>query len=42
MTVFYDDPDMLQRLKDLDNFPGIAQDCFDVNGLPTPRANGKL
>ncbi|EGR3178661.1 retron system putative HNH endonuclease [Vibrio aestuarianus] len=42
MTVFHDDPDMLRRFIDVDNFPGTAQDCFDIDGLPILRTNGKL
>lgn len=42
MTIFSDDPDMLQRLIDINNFPGTAQGCFDDNGSALPRPNGKL
>jgi len=40
MTVFKNDPDMLQRL--INAFPGTCQDCFDELGNPLPRSGGNL
>jgi len=40
MTVFKNDPDMLQRL--IDAFPGTCQDCFDERGNPLARSGGNL
>lgn len=42
MTVFSDDPDMLQRLIDDTEFPGTAQNCFNGHGDAIPRPNGQL
>jgi uncharacterized protein (TIGR02646 family) len=40
MTVFKDDPDMLQRF--IDAFAGTCRDCFDISGNPIPRQKGQL
>ena len=40
MTVFKDDPDMLQRF--IDGFAGTCRDCFDADGKPIPRLGGNL
>jgi hypothetical protein len=40
MTVFKDDPDMLQRF--IDAFAGTCRDCFDADGKPIPRLGGNL
>ncbi|PZV15058.1 MAG: HNH endonuclease [Pseudanabaena sp.] len=40
MTVFKDDPDMLQRF--IDAFAGTCLDCFDISGNPIPRQKGRL
>ncbi|MEN8221244.1 MAG: HNH endonuclease [Pseudomonadota bacterium] len=40
MTVFHDDPDMLNRF--IQAFPGISRQCFDSNGQPVHRHGGEL
>jgi hypothetical protein len=40
MTVFKDDPDMLQRF--IDAFAGTCRDCFDISGNPIARQKGQL
>jgi uncharacterized protein (TIGR02646 family) len=41
MTVFKDDPDMLERF--IKEFPGTVVDCFDpVTFQPVPRVNGAI
>ncbi|MDB9308594.1 hypothetical protein PN471_08080 [Aphanizomenon sp. CS-733/32] len=40
MTVFKDDPDMLNRL--INAFPGTCADCFDVQGKAIPRPGGRI
>lgn len=40
MTVFSDHPPMLQRF--IASFPGTAQDCFNLHGLPVPRPGGRF
>ncbi|MEA5467711.1 HNH endonuclease [Spirulina sp. 06S082] len=40
MTVFKDDPDMLNRF--IAAFPGTCQECFDSLGKPVPRPRGRL
>jgi uncharacterized protein (TIGR02646 family) len=41
MTVFKDDPDMLERF--IKEFPGTAVNCFDpVTFQPVPRVNGAI
>jgi hypothetical protein len=40
MTVFKNDPDMLQRF--IDAFAGTCRDCFDISGNPIPRQKGQL
>jgi len=38
MTVFKDDPDMLNRF--IKEFKGTSKECFDENGNPLPRKGG--
>ncbi|MEA5553139.1 hypothetical protein VB713_19545 [Anabaena cylindrica UHCC 0172] len=40
MTIFKDDPDMLQRF--ISAFPGTCGDCFDVQGKTIPRPKGRI
>ena len=40
MTVFKDDPDMLNRF--INAFPGTCKDCFDVEGKAIPRPGGRI
>ncbi|OBQ45703.1 MAG: hypothetical protein AN484_00395 [Aphanizomenon flos-aquae WA102] len=40
MTVFKDDPDMLNRF--INAFPGTCTDCFDVEGKAIPRPGGRI
>ena len=40
MTVFQNDPDMLNRL--IDAFPGTCKSCFDILGNAIPRQKGRL
>lgn len=40
MTVFKDDPDMLNRL--INAFPGTAGDCFDQQGKAIHRPQGRI
>ena len=40
MTVFQNDPDMLNRL--IDAFPGTCKGCFDISGKAIPRQKGRL
>ena len=40
MTVFKEEPDMLQRF--IDAFAGTCRDCFDISGNPIPRQKGRL
>ncbi|WP_019500115.1 HNH endonuclease [Pseudanabaena sp. PCC 6802] len=40
MTVFRDDPDMLDRF--INAFPGTCKNCFDLQGKPTSRPGGML
>lgn len=40
MTVFHDDPDMLNRF--IQAFPGTCRQCFDSNGQPVHRPGGEL
>jgi len=40
MEAFKDDVDMKLRL--INAFPGTALDCFDANGDPIPRPDGKM
>jgi uncharacterized protein (TIGR02646 family) len=40
MTVFKDEPDMLQRF--IAEFPGTCRNCFDVEGKPMSRLGGNL
>jgi uncharacterized protein (TIGR02646 family) len=40
MTVFSDDADMKRRF--IAAFQGTALDCFNANGNPCPRPNGKI
>ena len=39
MTVFEDDPDMLERL--IESFPGTCADCFDDQFRPIRRIGGR-
>jgi hypothetical protein len=40
MTVFKDDPDMLNRF--INAFPGTCTDCFDVEGKAILRPGGRI
>ncbi|BAZ83207.1 hypothetical protein PN497_01795 [Sphaerospermopsis kisseleviana CS-549] len=40
MTVFKDDPDMLNRL--INAFPGTSGDCFDHEGKAIHRPKGRI
>jgi hypothetical protein len=40
MTVFKDDPDMLNRF--IAAFPGTCADCFDVQGKAISRPGGRI
>ena len=40
MTVFQDDPDMLNRL--IKAFPGTSRQCFDSNAQPVHRHGGAI
>jgi hypothetical protein len=40
MTVFADHPEMLNRL--ISAFPGTEPNCFDLDGKPVPRPNGRF
>lgn len=40
MTVFQNDPDMLNRF--IDAFPGTCKSCFDISGNAIPRQKGRL
>ena len=40
MTVFKDDPDMLNRF--IAAFLGTCADCFDVQGKAIPRPGGRI